>query len=150
MESIVIGIIAGLTTTFIVVVLQKLWTSAIEPWYEERVYKDAKIEGVWEGTYEEIDLKEIVTLKRKAHSISGTIAIIEGPNQGQTFELTGTFKNLILTATYSAEDRESLDRGSYTLMLRQNGKAMEGHSSFYEDDKNEIVTGPCTWRRKGG
>jgi len=149
MDSIAIGIIAGLITTFIVIVIQKLWSGAVEPWYEERIYKDARIEGVWEGTYPDIDLKEIITLKRVAHSVSGIVAIVEGPNQGQTYELSGTFKNLILTVTYSAKDRESLDRGSYTLMLKNNGKTMEGHSVFYEDDMNEIVTGPCVWKRKG-
>ncbi len=148
MESIAIGIIAGLVTTFIVVVIQKFWSNAIEPWYEEKIYKDARIEGVWVGTYPDIDLKEIVTLNRVAHSVTGDVAIVEGPNQGQTYELNGTFKNLILTATYSAKDRQSLDRGSYTLMLKNNGKAMEGHSSFYEDDKGLIETGPCIWKRK--
>lgn len=67
MGAIAIGIISGLLATFIVVVIQKLWVSAIEPWYEERIYKDAHIEGVWEGIYPELDLKEIITLKRNSH-----------------------------------------------------------------------------------
>lgn len=148
MEPIAIGIISGLLTTFIVVVLQKLWVSAIEPWYEERIYKDAYIEGVWEGVYPELKLKEIITLKRKSHCVEGVIAIVEGPDQGKTYEISGTFKNLILTASYNSVNRQSLDRGTYTLMLRNNGSKLEGYSAFYEDDTSKIIYGACVWNRK--
>jgi len=148
MEPIAIGIISGLLTTFIVVVIQKLWSGAIEPWYEERIYRDAKIEGTWEGLYPEIDLKEVVTLKRTAHKVEGVVAIVEGPDQGKTYEISGTFKNLILTASYSAVDRRSLDRGSYTLMLKNNGQRFEGFSSFYEDTGSKVDSGACIWVRK--
>jgi len=147
-DAVILGIISGLITTFIVIVIQKLWGSVIEPWYEERIYKDAKIEGIWEGVYPDLDLKEIVTLKRNSHHIEGVIAIVEGPDQGKTYEITGTFKNLILSASYSAIDRKSLDRGAYTMMLKNNGDKLVGFSAFYEDDLNAVVSGQCTWTRK--
>lgn len=148
LEAVAIGIISGLITTFIVIVIQRLWVGAVEPWYEERIYKDAKLEGVWEGVYPGLDLKEIITLKRVAHRVDGVVAIVEGPDQGKTYEISGSFKNLILTANYHSVDRRSLDRGTYTLMLKNNGTKLEGHSAFYEDESHEVVSGSCVWTRK--
>jgi hypothetical protein len=147
-EEIVIGIIAGLITTFLVVTVQKLWVGAIEPWYEELIYKDAKIEGEWVVTYPELQLKELVTLKRAAHRVSGVVAIVEGPDQGKTYVVEGQFKNLLLTASYGAIDRTSLDRGTYTLLLRNNGQSFEGASAFYEDSSSKIAKYDCRWDRK--
>jgi len=148
MAEIGIGIIAGLLTTILVVLVQKIWVSAVEPWYEERVYKDAKIEGEWEVTYPAIKLSELATLKRKGHKISGVVAVIEGPDRGKTYEVEGLFKNLLLTLSYSAMDRASLDRGTYTLILRDNGRKLEGASAFYEDGTNSIDKQACDWERK--
>lgn len=148
MENIAIGIVSGLLTAFLVIVIRKLWVSVVVPWYEECIYKDAHIEGTWEGVYPELELKEIITLKRNSHFVEGIIAIVEGPDQGKTYEVTGTFKNLILTASYNSLNKQNLDRGTYTLMLRNNGSSLEGYSAFYEDDSNKIMYGNCVWNRK--
>jgi hypothetical protein len=148
MEGLGIGVTAGLITTILVVVIQKLWVTAIEPWYEERIYKDAKIEGEWIVTYPGIDLKELATIKRVAHKITGVVAVVEGPDQGRTYSLEGEFKNLLLTLSYSAVSRTSLDRGTYTLLLKNNGNRFEGASALYEDESNTILTHECQWIRK--
>jgi hypothetical protein len=44
-NSLLIGTLGGLVATFLTVVLRRYWINIIIPWYEERVYKDAKIEG---------------------------------------------------------------------------------------------------------
>ena len=48
LSSLSIGVIAGLVATFFSAVLYKIWLSIITPWFEEIIYKDAKIEGRWE------------------------------------------------------------------------------------------------------
>lgn len=148
LEAVAIGIISGLLTTFIVIVIQKIWVSAVEPWYEERIYKDVKLEGVWECQYPTLNLKEKITLKSVAHRVNGVVVIVQGPDQGKTYEISGSFKNLILTASYHSVDRKSLDRGTYTLMLKNNGSKLEGYSAFYEDVRHEVVSEYCVWTRK--
>jgi hypothetical protein len=41
------GIVGGLIATFLTLVIQRMWSSIILPWYEERVYQDAHFEGYW-------------------------------------------------------------------------------------------------------
>jgi len=48
-SNILLGIIAGVTATGITLFIRSFWRKAMIPWYEERVYKDAKIEGSWDG-----------------------------------------------------------------------------------------------------
>jgi hypothetical protein len=149
MEQIGIGIIAGLLTTLLVVVVRQLWVTVIEPWYENRVYKDVRIEGVWHGKYGEGEFgEEVVRISRVGHNVTGSITVTNGPDKGQSYVFSGTFSNLILTAAYTAKDTSNLDRGSYCLMLVNNGSNLVGYSSFYEDSKHKIVSGKCTWSRK--
>ena len=105
MNEITIGIIAGLIATFIVVILRSLQVNVIEPWYENRIYQDAKIEGNWNGSYDANEFgEELITIKRTGHKISGSITTINGSDKGKKYIFTGSFNNLILTAAYSAKD----------------------------------------------
>ena len=52
-ENIVVGLVSGLFVSFLVLVIGKLWRAVIEPWIEERVYKDLHIEGKWYSLYVE-------------------------------------------------------------------------------------------------
>lgn len=141
------GIIAGLVTSFIVITWQQLWINVIQPWYEERIYKDTKIEGRWEISYPHHGGREFADLKRTGHHVTGVITAIDGPDKGKAYEFDGTFKNLILTGSYSALQQRSLDRGTISVMLKNNGERFEGHSVFYADECHEMRSERCEWIR---
>jgi hypothetical protein len=44
-QNIILGIVTGLTTTIIPLIISDFWKKRFIPWLEERIYKDAKIEG---------------------------------------------------------------------------------------------------------
>jgi len=144
------GIIAGLLTTLIVVVFHCLWIRAIQPWYEERIYKDARIEGCWKITYPNIEGEEIAKIERQGHRITGNVTVISGPDQGKMYVFSGTFKNLILTGEYSSANRAALDRGTFSVMLSNNGNSFSGFSSFYHDSKNGMGSEECKWDKQNG
>jgi hypothetical protein len=148
MSELGIGVVSSILAVLIVFFVQCIWKGIVEPWYEERIYSDAKIEGVWELTYPELHLKESVTLKRKGHSVTGTIVVTASSDTGKTYELDGRFKNLILTVSYSATDKSALDSGTFTLMLVDNGRRFNGVSSLYVDGQNKIESHKCTWSKK--
>lgn len=135
------GVIAGLVTTLIIVVIRQFWQKVVSPWFEEQVYKDAHIEGRWyarsdiEGAYRD----EVWELKRTGHRVSGTLTCITKVEQGKTYSFDGTFRNLILTGTYVANDTTALDRGSISLMLMANGEKLLGCSSTYYDPEHRII-----------
>jgi hypothetical protein len=64
-EPIVNGVIAGVVTSLLILIFSIIWRSNITPWIENLLYKDTKIEGVWNGVLvpfigiEEIDKRRI-------------------------------------------------------------------------------------------
>lgn len=101
-ENIVAGLVSGLVVTLFVVTFKRFWDVVIVPWFEERVYKDVKIEGKWYGLYPTTkDLsQDIIVLKRRGHFIEGKLTCTLGHDEGREFSLQGSFRNMILPLTY--------------------------------------------------
>ena len=148
-SNIMVGIISGLTVSFVVMVLGKLWKNVIEPWYEERVYKDLHIEGKWYSLYPNtMDFRqETINLKRHGHTVYGTMMCTIGPDDGEEYKLSGSFRNMLLPLTYESTDKKKTDRGSITLRSAFNGDRMVGKIALYETRFDEIETGMVLWFR---
>ena len=149
----VIGISAGVAVAVLVYFFQKVWKRILEPWFEERVYRDAKVEGKWEGRLVELceptgDYLELISLERRAHRITGTITCTGGADIAEEYALEGTFRNLLLSGTYWQKSRRSLDRGSFTLKLTENGERLEGHCAYYNTPNDCVQCSEYSWTRK--
>jgi len=165
MEVIGISIFSGLITTFIVLFVTLFWKSVILQWYENFLYRDAKIEGRWYGKSDYFDketdagLLDIkhksisnfytIDISRTGHTINATMTCTDGWEQGRTYILQGTFKNLMLTATYDPEDKTSMERASMTLILKSNGRRFLGFVSMYMDEFDLISPGRMIWDKQG-
>lgn len=148
METLLPGVISGLLATAIVFVIQVVYVKVLRPWVEEFLYRDLKVEGRWLVTYpENEEFAEAVELSRNGHDVSGTVTVTGGPDKGRVYLLNGTFKNLILTASFAGKDETRLDRGCFTLQVKNNGQHMQGFSNYYQDDENEIACLECRWER---
>ena len=149
MEQIGIGIVGGIVSAAFCLLFATFWKNTILPWYEEKVYHDAKIEGKWKGTYNygEGATEDLIILNRKGHRVWGTIRSVSGVDEGNDYYFEGTFKNLLLTGTYVASDPSKLDRGSFTLMLKENGRLFEGESSNYIDEDHKVDSVKYEWVR---
>lgn len=238
-EPIVNGVIGGVVTSFLLIIVSIVWRSNITPWIENLLYKDTKIEGVWNGVLvpfigiEEIDKRRIkiafgiverrrkqkknkaqampqgnnttravsvaastsdiegdrdieaeliikdapqdiqdgegelidrkffiqigsgttpievrVEIKRVGHSVMGQIVEIGGASDIHTYGFKGSFKNLILTGEYENQDSAHIDRGSLSLMLRENGRSLEGFFSSYADGDHAMAPFKCVLKRQ--
>jgi len=148
-DSLTIGIISGLITTLFIVILKSIFDKILIPWYEQRIYKDIKISGNWDAKYEDNDYgKEIITITQIAHHISGTIITTTGEDKGNIYHFEGIFKNLILTASYSSINQTSIDRGTITLKIEDNGNKLVGFCSLYDDDSQNIKSIKYNCKRK--
>lgn len=64
-KPIIDGVIGGIVTSLLILLFSIVWKSNITPWIENLLYKDTKIEGVWDGVLvpyigiEEIDKRRI-------------------------------------------------------------------------------------------
>ncbi|MFO4643386.1 hypothetical protein [Vibrio cholerae] len=148
-ENFIVGLVSGLVVTIFVVTFKKFWEAVIIPWFEERVYKDVKIEGKWYGINPTTkDLEEnLITLKRHGHTIQGTMICVSGADEGTEFKLCGSFRNMLLPLTYEENDKTKTDRGTITLKVINNGEEMKGILAFYHNQRDSIETANVHWYR---
>jgi hypothetical protein len=147
-SSLLAGVVSGLFVSFAVFFFRVYWLRVIQPWYENRLYQGAKIEGSWTTTINFPDgttNTHRINLERTGYSISGSVVCISGYSEGQAYAFSGTFKNLLLTASYQATNSRNLERGTFTLMLIEGGSRLRGHLTYYDSLVHSVMAAPCEW-----
>ncbi len=90
------------------------------------------IAGKWKTTFTEEGEKtsnEVVTLKQRGSKVTGEIKFDdEGKKIIYTFK--GSYKNLILTATYESTDPKEIERGSFSIQYIQNKRFKGQYVTF--------------------
>lgn len=149
LENIVVGFVSGLVVSFMVLVIGKFWQGIIEPWFEERVYKDLHLEGKWFSLYVEAGdyRQETINLTRHGHAVTGTMTCKNGADEGEEYSLSGSFRNLLLPMTYESKDKHKSDRGTITLKSSNNGQRLVGEIAMYETVSDSIDTAQVIWFR---
>lgn len=149
-ENIIVGLTSGLVVSLFILVFRHFWNAVIIPWFEERVYKDAKIEGKWYSIYTEKSMKnrkEVISLKRHGHFIKGNIVCVSGPDEGEEYNISGSFRNMILPMVYENTDSSNTDRGTITLKSNGSGKKFSGKVSYYSGPSDNIEDSNVIWFR---
>ncbi len=147
--SLVTGVVSGVVVAFLVFVLRTIWIRIVLPWYEEMLYRGAKIEGIWlaEVPFPSGEVnKHRMTLKRTGHRVSGRTVCTKGRSEGQSYDLKGTFNNTILTMTYQIDDPRRIERGSTAMMLVNDGKELSGCVIYYDDQTHSLMSADCRWK----
>lgn len=144
------GLISGLVVSLLVVFISRFWAYVVVPWFEDRIYKDAHIEGKWFGLYPAtVDYRQdIVVLKRHGHAICGKMVCVHGDDEGEEYALSGSFRNMILPLTYETLDKHKTDRGTITLICSRNGEQLIGKIALYETMTDRVTTGNIIWFRR--
>lgn len=147
-SNLIIGISSGIVTALIVFFAKSIWTQNLIPWFERLVYKDIDISGKWKSNLgnDEYD-GELVEVFQSAHKVHGFIRVTSDENHTETYKFEGIFKNSILTSTYTVYDKSNLDSGSMTMILKGDGNKLIGHTAFYDEDDEKIVSKKYIWKR---
>ncbi len=149
--SIVAGLVSALTLGIVLWLIRVVWKSRIEPWWENRLYSDARIDGAWETklitTEEPCDYHEVARATQTGHSLEGTLDCIVGPDKGNVCQFVGVIRNNIVSAYYWNRDKSSIDSGSFALRLEGNGKKLVGHTAYYYDYDHSLVSREYVWSR---
>lgn len=142
------GLVSGVLSSLLVLAGAKYWRAVVIPWYEDRVYKDVMIAGRWESLGQEHGetFTETVKVRQRAHHVSGEITY-RVDDKLIEYQFDGEFKNLILTARYWVKEESNLDRGTFTLMLKNNGQTLKGFYAWYLPEDNDVISGNYEWKR---
>lgn len=148
-DNILAGLVSGLLVTFLVVVVRTIWYTTIIPWFENRVYKDVLIEGRWFSLYPTVvgERQETVSLERHGHEVSGSIICNSGSDEGEKYNVHGSFRNMILSLIYENADKAKVDRGTITLKCINSGERLSGQISTYHHRTDSIISGQVIWFR---
>lgn len=143
-----VGVVSGLFSTILVFLGAKYWNSVVIPWYEERVYKDIRIAGEWRTRGKESgeEFSETAIIKQNAHRVWGEITY-RTEDEFILYEFEGELRNLILSARYWVKGQNNLDRGTFTLMVKDNGDTLQGYYAWYMDIANEVIGDRYVWTR---
>jgi hypothetical protein len=86
----------------------------------------------------------ILEINPKGRRITGTLKDFVGPDKGYEFDIEGTFKDLILTFMWTKKGPRSLESGTTTAKLVQDGSQLEGHGLYIEPDDGKVYTSTFT------
>ncbi|HEY3963574.1 MAG TPA: hypothetical protein VGM05_03390 [Planctomycetaceae bacterium] len=130
-------------------VVTLFWNKVVLPWWQDLHYSGEEIEGQWNGNAHTPagDSRQSVEIKRKGYRVYGTIRAIGGAHEGMEYVFEGTYKSLLLTATYVSLKRDRLDRGSFTLMLASGGRILLGGEAAYLTASNDVGWFKYEWTR---
>ena len=130
-----IGIVSGLVATALWVFATQVHAKMLLPWYRRQRYEGIVIEGEWAGKYCNYAHPHecSIVLRQTAVDIIGTITELAGADKGKIYSVEGKFKDLILTLSYTETNQSRIDRGTISLLLKENGTLLVGHTIIYSD-----------------
>lgn len=140
-----VGVTGGLITAVLILVI-KTNASLIQSWFDKEMRRQAAlITGKWRATETFADRRSkdvfIMDLKCRGHRIKGTLDCIEGYDEGESFELEGMFRDLMLTFVWKKKGERALESGTVTvrLPLPREGE-LEGHGLYIEPRDGKVYT----------
>lgn len=169
-ESIILGVVSGILTSFVIWLIIKLFQKIVLPWYQNFTYQGLKISGSWVGFYENKfnhtndpkssnnitrnnnDPDYSIHLKQKGHIIYGTLTrnkTSAGERDIKEFEFEGLFRNGDLVFYYKPKDQTRLGLGCYVMKLADDGRKFEGSSLYIASNRDRSISQfPLLWVRQ--
>jgi len=142
------GVVSGLITSLITVIIVVFWKKAIEPWIANLLYRGARIDGIWKGQVS-VDGKTLVqhvSIKQNAYKIAGTITYPQDTEgHAHTYKFKGRFVDNVLTALAQEDGIARTDQGALALTLKSGVSeiVMEGQGTWLDD--KSLITVKYKW-----
>lgn len=149
--GIVAGVISGLITSAILILVAQWWRNTFVPWFENTVRKGVRIDGVWRTIMKigDVEKTEVARLVQNGHLITGTITYPEDTKgRSHTYEVRGEFYDNVFSALVVEIGKSRLDRGAILLTLRPGTShpEMSGIGTWFDGEKPYVS--PYKWIRE--
>lgn len=148
MNEFLIGIASGVTATGIVFFIKKNMF-LIQNWRNEELIRVARlIEGKWQATetFSDDNSNSEFTMNLKCsldQAVTGTQVCTSGFDKNQEFELTGSFRDTVLTFMWRKKGERALESGATTVKLVREG-VLEGHGLYINPADGKVYTSTFT------
>jgi hypothetical protein len=159
--ALVWGVVAGVATSALLLLLSEMFKKIVIPWYQDLVYKGVDLRGKWgaQRTFpSQIIYHYSLVLKQTANTLSGLMTISKmnsqpGPPGGhlgdyvQGFEVKGTTWEGFVTLNMTSDDRRNLSFVTSLLQVRNRGQALVGHMAYRSSVADQVDSEDITWTR---
>lgn len=154
-ESIFLGIIAGVITASVIFLMKEIWCKSLLPLYQNIRYQGADITDSWsyESTNEEnsSNVTFSLALKQNAHKVTGSMHFSKKNKIGQLnhdYELVGEYWEGYLTLNARSKNRKIFSNGAMFFKLSGNGKVLDGYFSFRNSMEDNVSSRPLVLSRE--
>jgi hypothetical protein len=143
--DIIVGVISAIIAGALIQALKKGYIPLFN------LFNENSIAGTWISEYKENGSVYHETLKVRQvwRRIYATAILTEEGKPTETQEITGTYKNQILTAEYCSTEKNVIERGTFTLK-RANSERLEGFFTFFAGDPLKLQQSEYIWRKHNG
>jgi len=148
--AVVWGVVSGLATSALLVVLGLFFTKVVLPAYVSFIYKGVDLEGIWteeriisQGEHFSIQ----ISMRQHAHKVMGTASLTKSgsgvKDYVQFFDLEGFTWEGFLVITMRSTNRKSLSFVSGLFKVKGRGDELLGHwvyrAAFTDEAESERV-----------
>lgn len=149
-NSIIWGVVSGLTTAIIILWSTLIYKKMILPWYRNIIYKGYNVEGTWKVIKSEPPIRrEIVfRLKQKASKITGTSThtLKNKSSEGdyiKEYTLNGELNDRLLRLTTELNNKQRIGVGTVMIEIIGDGQKMKGWIAAYNSSTSGIDGFKC-------
>jgi hypothetical protein len=159
-EAIGISVLASLISVALVGVIGFLYRKGLYEHIQNAIKKtQLNIQGEWlaEGEIvpsdksEKYSYRDQTTLKQKGRNISGEslyTTTTNGNEQIKKYKINGFIKNDVVVGTYENINTESMGAGSFTFVVKSDGKKLDGVYQIYNVFDRDIQEWKYTLNKK--
>jgi hypothetical protein len=147
-DTILYGVIAGISTSFIIFLLIQIFNKIIVPWYRLTIYRGLNIAGVWEAKheYEKSSDTSKLSITQNAQIIKCLMTVVKTNNDSgevevKNFNLRGSFHDGHIILSGNNSDSKYRGHVTYLLKVANGGKALIGVMSWVDAGSDRIASG---------
>ena len=143
--SILLGVVSGVCTAFLLFLVSRLVNNSFLPWYRQVMYKGVHLEGKW-FSYSALLQKVVLEINQQSDQISGKLtAILEsdddmGIDTVRTFDVIGNIKDRFITLNLYHTDKTRIGVATILLQVEGDGTFLNGKLSSYSAALSRIVS----------
>jgi hypothetical protein len=149
--NIILGVVSGIVTSFLLLIITITINKIVLPWYFTLVYKGVDISGVWEGNLsDEADAeKATLYIKMTGNIVNIKMHIVKEKDDSViSYDFHGEVKDRLLTLHGRNFEKRTLSASVMLLEVLAGGNTLCGYESWYSTNTSSIKSASVCFLRK--
>ena len=137
-ENIIVGIVTGLITASLLLVIKHLFTNSFMPWYRQIMFKGTDLSGSWYSV--KVGQKILLEINQSCEVLTGKATVqLHSKNEKnnlhlddiRTFDVSGEISERFVSLTFKHTDKTRLGLVALLLQVDGDGTKLSGQGCWY-------------------